>query len=69
MGFKIINVHFNVMSGVKENGVDTEMIYNFNLIEPPGYLINIILTTVLYQNHSKERRIEYIEFNIRDEHV
>ena len=37
------------------------------LMEPPGYLINIIPTNILYQNVTKDR-IEYIEFHIKDEH-
>ena len=67
MGFSNINIHCNVISGVKDNGKDTDILYTFNLTEPPGYLINIIPTNILYQNVTKER-IEYIEFHIKDEH-
>ena len=56
-----------VISGVKVNGNNTDIHYTFNLIEPPGYMTNIIPNNVLYQNVTKER-IEYIEFLIRDEH-
>ena len=44
MGFSNINIHCNVRSGVKDNGKDTDILYTFNLTEPPGYLINIIPT-------------------------
>ena len=42
MGFHTINIHCNTTSGVKDNVNDTELLYTFNLIEPPGYMINII---------------------------
>ena len=67
MGFSTINIHCNVISGVKDNGYDTDILYNFSLTEPPGNLINIIPTNILYQNVTKDR-IEYIEFHIKDEH-
>ena len=67
MGFSNINIHCNVISGVKDNGKDTDILYTFNLTEPPGYLINIIPTNILYQNVTKDR-IEYIELHIKDEH-
>ena len=67
MGFSNINIHCNVISGVKDNGKDTDILYTFNLTEPPGYLIHIIPTNILYQNVTKDR-IEYIEFHIKDEH-
>ena len=67
MGFRTINIHCNVISGVKDNGNNTDIIYTFTLTEPPGYLINIIPTNILYQNVTKDR-IEYIEFHIKDEH-
>ena len=66
MGFNTINIHCNIISGAKDNGKDTEILYNFNLTEPPGYLINIIPTNILYQNVTEDR-IEYIEFHIKDE--
>ena len=50
MGFSTINLHCNVISGVKDNGNNTDIIYTFTLTEPPGYLINIIPTNILYQN-------------------
>ena len=40
----------------------------FSLTEPPGYLINIILINILYQNVTKDR-VEYIEFDIKDEKI
>ena len=67
MGFSTINIHCNVISGAKDNGKDTDILYTFNLTEPPGYLINIIPTNILYQNVTKDR-IEYLEFHIKDEH-
>ena len=67
MGFSTINIHFNVISGVKENGNNTDTLYGFTLTEPPGYLINIIPTNIFYQNITKDT-IEYIEFHIKDEH-
>ena len=67
MGFSNINIHCNMISGVKDNGKDTDILYTFNLTEPPGYLINIMPTNILYQNVTKDR-IEYIEFHIKDEH-
>ena len=69
MGFSTINFHCIVISGAKDNGKDTDILYTFNLTEPPGYLINIIPTNILYQNVTKKDRIEYIEFHIKDEHA
>ena len=67
MGFISINIHCIVISGVKDNVKDADILYTFTLTEPPGYLINIIPTNVLYQN-VKTFRIEYIAFHIKDEH-
>ena len=67
MGSSTINIHCNVISGAKDNGKVTDILYTFNLTEPPGYLINIIPTNILYQNVTKDR-IEHIEFHIKDEH-
>ena len=66
MGFNNINIHCNIISGAKDKGKDTDILYTFNLTEPPGYLINIIPTNILYFNVTKDR-IEYIEFHIKDE--
>ena len=65
MGFSTINIHCNVISGVKDNGNNTDILYAFILTEP--LLINIVPTNILYQNITKDR-IEYIEFHIKDEH-
>ena len=46
MGFSTINMPCNVISGVKDNGNNTDILYNFTLTEPPGYLINIIPTNI-----------------------
>ena len=67
MGFNNNNIHCNIISGAKDNGKDTDILYTFNLTESPGYLIKIIPTNILYQNVTKDR-IEYIEFHIKDEH-
>ena len=67
MGFNTINIHCNVISGVKDNGNNTDILYTLTLTEPPGYLINILPTNILYQNVTKDR-IEYIEFHFKDEH-
>ena len=53
MGFSTINIHCNVISRAKDNGKDTDILYTFNLTEPPGYLI-LIPTNILYQNVTKE---------------
>ena len=67
MGFSTFNIHCNLISGVKNNGNSTDILYTFTLTEPPGYLINIIPTNILYQNLTMDR-IEYIEFRFKDEH-
>ena len=67
MGFRTINIHCNLISGVKDNGNNTDIIYTFTLTEQLCYLINIIPTNILYQNVTKDR-IEYFEFHIKDEH-
>ena len=67
MGFNNFNLHFNIISGARDNGKDKDILYTFNLTKPPGYLINIIPTNILYQNVTKDR-IEYIEFHIKVEH-
>ena len=50
MSFNNINILCNIISGAKDNGKDTDILYTFNLTEPSGYLINIIPTNILYQN-------------------
>ena len=40
MGFSTINIHCNVISGAKDNGKDTDILYTFNLTEPPGYSLD-----------------------------
>ena len=47
MGFNTINTHCNIISGAKDKGKDTDLLYKFNRTEPPGYLINIIPTNIL----------------------
>ena len=66
MGFKTINIYWNIISGAKDNGKDTDIIYTFNLTEPAVCLIYIIPTNILYQKLTKDR-IEYIEFHIKNE--
>ena len=41
LGFSTINIHCNVISGVKGNSNSTDILYTFTLTEPQGYLINI----------------------------
>ena len=67
IGFSTINIHCNVISGAKDNGNNTDILYTFTLKEQPIYLINIIPTNILYQNVTKDRT-EFIEFHIKDEH-
>ena len=66
MGFSTVNIHCKVISGVKDYGNNTDILYTFSLTEPPGYFIIIIPTNILYQNVTKYR-IEYIEFHVKDE--
>ena len=66
MVFSTINIHCNVIFGVKDNDNNTDIQHTFNLTEP-GFFINIIPTNVLYQNVTKDR-IEYFEFHIQDKH-
>ena len=55
LGSSAINIHCNVISGVKDNGNNTDILYTFTLTEPPGYLINIIPSNILHQNVTKNR--------------
>ena len=41
MGFSTINIHGNVISVVKDNGNNTDILYTFIQREPPRYLIKI----------------------------
>ena len=50
MGFKTINIHCILISGVKDNGKSTDILHTFFLTEPPGYLKNTIPTNILCQN-------------------
>ena len=65
--FNTINIPCNVISDVKANGKDTDILYAFILTEPRNYLIIIIQTNILYQNVTRDR-LEYFEFHIKDEH-
>ena len=67
MGFSNNNFLCNLISGDKDNVKNTDVLYTFTLTEPPGYLINIIPTNILYQNVTKDR-IDYIEFHFKDEY-
>ena len=53
MGCNTINIPCTVISGVKENGNETDILHTFNLTEPPGYLMNIISNNLLYQKNFK----------------
>ena len=67
MGFITNNIHCIIISGAKDNGNDTDILYTFNLVEPPGYMISIIPNDVLYQKVTKDT-IECNEFHIKDEY-
>ena len=67
MGFSTFNIHFNVISGVKDKCNNTDILYTFTLTEPPAYLLKILPTNILYQNVKKDRT-EYTEFHIKDKH-
>ena len=56
MVFNAINIHCDVISVVKVNGNKTDILYTFNLIEPPCYMMNIIPNNILYQNVTKEKK-------------
>ena len=66
MALNTVNNHCKIISDVRDNGNDTDILYTFNIIYPPGYMINILPNNVLFQNVTKDR-IEKIEFNIKDE--
>ena len=36
MSFSTIDIHCNVISVVKDNGINTDILYTFTLTEPPG---------------------------------
>ena len=55
MAFSTINIYCNVISGVKDNGNNTDILHTFTLTEPPIYLINIIPTNIFHQNVTKDR--------------
>ena len=67
MGFNTINIHCSIIFGAKDNCKDTDILYTFNITKPPGYLINIIPTNILYQIITRDKT-EYIEFHIKDEY-
>ena len=54
MGFNTINFNCKVISGVKDNGSDTDILYDYNLKEPPGYLINFISSIMPHQIVTRE---------------
>ena len=66
-GFKRINIHCKIISGAKDNVNDTDILYTFNLFEPPYYMIINNPNNMLYQNLTKDR-IDYIEFHMKDDH-
>ena len=55
MGFSTINIYCNVISSLKDDGNNTDILYTSTLTEQPGYLVNIIPTNILYQNVTKNR--------------
>ena len=54
MDFNTINIMCKVISGVKDNGSDADIIYDYNLKEPPGYMINSISTIMPHQTVTRE---------------
>ena len=48
MGFSTINIHCNLISGVKDNGNNTDILYTFTPTEPPGYPMNILYQLISY---------------------
>ena len=41
MSFITINIHCNFIPGVKDNSKEFDILYIFNLIESPGYMITL----------------------------
>ena len=41
MDFNTVNLYCNVIPGFKDNGNNTDILYTFNLIEPPVYMMHI----------------------------
>ena len=68
MSFNRNQIHCKIISGLKDyvKKQNYDILYTFNPIDPPGYMIVKILTIVLYQN-VKTDKIEYIEFCVRDD--
>ena len=56
MGYSTINIHCNVVPGVKDNGNNTDILYTSTLTEPPGYMINILPTNILDRKVTKDRK-------------
>ena len=61
IGFNTINIYCNTISGMKDNGNDSDILYTVNLT-----ILYQFCIIVLYQNF-KTDRIKYIEFSVRDE--
>ena len=53
MGFNIINIQFNHISYIKDNGYNSDISYNFNLSETLGFMIVNIPSKVSYQKVTK----------------
>ena len=62
---QIIFIFF--ISGIERNCRNTGLFYTFNLLEPPGHMINNISKKVLYQLVTKQR-IEIFDFSTEDEY-
>ena len=54
MGFNIINIQFNHISYIKDNGYNSDISYNFNLSETPGFMIVNIPSKVSHQKVTKQ---------------
>ena len=58
MSFNTVKKHCNKLSGVKDKGMNCDLLYTFNLIEP-GYMIIFapIKTVYIKIKQNKERSI------------
>ena len=53
-GFITININCIFISGMKDYSYNSDILYTFNLTEPPGYMLVNIRTNVIYQNVTKK---------------
>ena len=60
-------MHCNVIPQAKDSDNDADIMISIRIIEPLGYIINIIPDNVLYQIVTKDR-IENIEVGVKDDY-